>query len=90
MILKKGYVRTALFWMQIVFCLVFYDIMTNSAAFFYFKQKRKGLKGSVDLEKVKCVEKVQPEPNSPMERQYAFQVVFLQYFYNKLRETGYS
>uniref|UniRef100_A0A8C5GBN3 Tyrosine-protein kinase n=1 Tax=Gouania willdenowi TaxID=441366 RepID=A0A8C5GBN3_GOUWI len=35
---------------------------------------RKGLKGSVDLEKIKCVETVQPEHNSPQERMFAFQV----------------
>lgn len=38
------------------------------------KQKRKGLRGSVDLEKIKCVETVQPEANSAQERMYAFQV----------------
>lgn len=38
------------------------------------KQKRKGLRGSVDLEKIKCVETVQPEPNAPPERMFAFQV----------------
>lgn len=38
------------------------------------EQKRKGLRGSVDLEKIKCVETVQPEPNAPQERMYAFQV----------------
>lgn len=38
------------------------------------KQKRKGLRGSVDLEKIKCVETVEPEPNAPPERMYAFQV----------------
>lgn len=38
------------------------------------KQKRKGLRGSVDLEKIKCVETVEPEPNAPQERMYAFQV----------------
>uniref|UniRef100_A0A673C8D9 Tyrosine-protein kinase n=1 Tax=Sphaeramia orbicularis TaxID=375764 RepID=A0A673C8D9_9TELE len=31
------------------------------------KGKRKGLRGSVDLEKIKCVETVQPEPNAPQE-----------------------
>ncbi|KAF0039866.1 hypothetical protein F2P81_008101 [Scophthalmus maximus] len=40
------------------------------------KQKRKGLRGSVDLEKIKCVEAVQPESNSPLERMYAFQIVY--------------
>lgn len=38
------------------------------------KQKRKGLKGSVDLEKIKCVELVQPECGAPLERSYPFQV----------------
>uniref|UniRef100_A0A8C4ETD9 non-specific protein-tyrosine kinase n=1 Tax=Dicentrarchus labrax TaxID=13489 RepID=A0A8C4ETD9_DICLA len=40
------------------------------------KGKRKGLRGSVDLEKIKCVETVQPEPNAPQERIYAFQIVY--------------
>uniref|UniRef100_A0A8C2Z3J6 Tyrosine-protein kinase n=1 Tax=Cyclopterus lumpus TaxID=8103 RepID=A0A8C2Z3J6_CYCLU len=40
------------------------------------KGKRKGLRGSVDLEKIRCVESVQPEPNSPPERMYAFQVIY--------------
>uniref|UniRef100_A0A8D3DZF3 Tyrosine-protein kinase n=1 Tax=Scophthalmus maximus TaxID=52904 RepID=A0A8D3DZF3_SCOMX len=40
------------------------------------KGKRKGLRGSVDLEKIKCVEAVQPESNSPLERMYAFQIVY--------------
>uniref|UniRef100_A0A3P8NEX6 Tyrosine-protein kinase n=1 Tax=Astatotilapia calliptera TaxID=8154 RepID=A0A3P8NEX6_ASTCA len=44
----------------------YYDFDTD-------KMKRKGLKGSVDLEKIKCVEIVQPEPNAPQERMYPFQ-----------------
>ncbi|XP_056294951.1 tyrosine-protein kinase BTK [Pseudoliparis swirei] len=40
------------------------------------KRKRKGLRGSVDLEKIKCVETVQPEANSAQERMYAFQVIY--------------
>ncbi|TNM98949.1 hypothetical protein fugu_013513 [Takifugu bimaculatus] len=40
------------------------------------KRKRKGLRGSVDLEKIKCVETVEPEPNAPQERMYAFQIVY--------------
>uniref|UniRef100_A0A8D0D611 Tyrosine-protein kinase n=1 Tax=Sander lucioperca TaxID=283035 RepID=A0A8D0D611_SANLU len=40
------------------------------------KGKRKGLKGSVDLEKIRCVETVQPETNSPQERMYAFQIIY--------------
>uniref|UniRef100_A0A8C9WJA0 Tyrosine-protein kinase n=1 Tax=Scleropages formosus TaxID=113540 RepID=A0A8C9WJA0_SCLFO len=38
------------------------------------KGKRKSLKGSVDVEKIKCVETVHPEDNAPAERQYPFQV----------------
>lgn len=49
------------------------------------KQKRKGLRGSVDLEKIKCVETVQPEPSTPQERMYAFQVdVFVSLLPQKL------
>lgn len=40
------------------------------------KGKRKGLKGAVDLEKIKCVETVQAEPNAPQERMYAFQIIY--------------
>lgn len=40
------------------------------------KMKRKGLKGSVDLEKIKCVELVQPECGAPLERSYPFQIVY--------------
>ncbi|KAA8588710.1 hypothetical protein FQN60_010055 [Etheostoma spectabile] len=40
------------------------------------KGKRKGLKGSVDLEKIRCVETVQPETNCPQERMYAFQIIY--------------
>ncbi|KAK0153431.1 Tyrosine-protein kinase BTK [Merluccius polli] len=38
--------------------------------------RRKSLRGSVDLQKVKCVEMVQPEPNAPQERLYPFQVIY--------------
>lgn len=41
---------------------------------FTHTQKKKSLKGSVDLEKVKCVENVEPELNAPPERFYPFQV----------------
>uniref|UniRef100_A0A8C7XMH6 Tyrosine-protein kinase n=1 Tax=Oryzias sinensis TaxID=183150 RepID=A0A8C7XMH6_9TELE len=40
------------------------------------KGKRKGLRGSVDVEKIKCVETVETEPNAPQERRFAFQVVY--------------
>ncbi|XP_074505409.1 tyrosine-protein kinase BTK isoform X1 [Sebastes fasciatus] len=40
------------------------------------KGKRKGLRGSVDLEKIKCVETVQADPSSPPERMYAFQIIY--------------
>ncbi|XP_030620766.1 tyrosine-protein kinase BTK isoform X3 [Chanos chanos] len=40
------------------------------------KGKRKSLKGSVDIDKIKCVEIVFPEDNAPQERQYPFQIVY--------------
>ncbi|XP_076005059.1 tyrosine-protein kinase BTK isoform X2 [Genypterus blacodes] len=40
------------------------------------KGKRKGQKGYVDLEKIKCVEAVNAEPNAPKERMHAFQIVY--------------
>ncbi|XP_068182109.1 tyrosine-protein kinase BTK isoform X2 [Antennarius striatus] len=55
-------------------------ILTNEKLAYYDfdpeKGKRKGLRGSVDLEKIKCVEIVQPEPNAPQDRIYAFQIVY--------------
>uniref|UniRef100_A0AAQ5Z1S7 Tyrosine-protein kinase n=1 Tax=Amphiprion ocellaris TaxID=80972 RepID=A0AAQ5Z1S7_AMPOC len=39
-------------------------------------KRRKSLRGSVDIEKIKCVETVQPESNTPQERMYAFQVIY--------------
>ncbi|XP_063350537.1 tyrosine-protein kinase BTK isoform X1 [Pelmatolapia mariae] len=53
-------------------------------------QKRKGLKGSVDLEKIKCVETVQPEPNAPQDRMYPFQVIYDEgplYIFSKTEDT---
>ncbi|KAJ3587408.1 hypothetical protein NHX12_011005 [Muraenolepis orangiensis] len=40
------------------------------------KGRRKSLRGTVDLQKVKCVEMVHPEPSAPMERLYPFQVIY--------------
>ncbi|CAL9707189.1 unnamed protein product [Knipowitschia caucasica] len=40
------------------------------------KMKRKGFKGSVDLEKIKCVEIVQPEMGAPLERSFPFQIIY--------------
>ncbi|KAM9377078.1 LOW QUALITY PROTEIN: tyrosine-protein kinase BTK [Pholidichthys leucotaenia] len=40
------------------------------------KKKRKGLRGSVDIEKIKCVETVQPDSSAPPERMFPFQVVY--------------
>uniref|UniRef100_A0A3Q4MNV9 Tyrosine-protein kinase n=1 Tax=Neolamprologus brichardi TaxID=32507 RepID=A0A3Q4MNV9_NEOBR len=54
------------------------------------KMKRKGLKGSVDLEKIKCVEVVQPEPNAPQDRMYPFQVIYDEgplYIFSKTEDT---
>ncbi|XP_056129209.1 tyrosine-protein kinase BTK [Lampris incognitus] len=40
------------------------------------KGKRKGLRGTVDLDKIKCVEVVLPEANAPPERSHAFQIIY--------------
>jgi len=50
------------------------------------EQKRKGLRGSVDIEKIKCVETVQPEPNAPPERKHAFQVDIVLSFFSDREE----
>uniref|UniRef100_A0A674PGJ6 Tyrosine-protein kinase n=1 Tax=Takifugu rubripes TaxID=31033 RepID=A0A674PGJ6_TAKRU len=51
-------------------------VLTQEKIAYYDFDKRKGLRGSVDLEKIKCVETVEPEPNAPQERMYAFQIVY--------------
>lgn len=40
------------------------------------KMKRKSIKGYVDLDKIKCVEIVQPEPGAPPERSFPFQIIY--------------
>uniref|UniRef100_A0A673HD49 non-specific protein-tyrosine kinase n=1 Tax=Sinocyclocheilus rhinocerous TaxID=307959 RepID=A0A673HD49_9TELE len=40
------------------------------------KGKRKGLKGHVDTEKIKCVEIVLPEDSAPPDRLYPFQIIY--------------
>ncbi|XP_041697521.1 tyrosine-protein kinase BTK isoform X2 [Coregonus clupeaformis] len=40
------------------------------------KAKKKGLKGTVGIDKIKCVGTVQPEPSAPAERQYPFQIIY--------------
>ncbi|MBN3272520.1 BTK kinase, partial [Polyodon spathula] len=42
----------------------------------YEKGKRKGLKGSVDIDKIKCVETVVPEENCSSDKMFPFQVVY--------------
>lgn len=40
------------------------------------KGKRKGLKGYVDTDKIKCVALVFPDDNAPPERHYPFQIIY--------------
>ncbi|KAJ8266517.1 hypothetical protein GJAV_G00131350 [Gymnothorax javanicus] len=40
------------------------------------KGKKKCLKGTVDIEKIKCVETVLPEESAPIERQFPFQIIY--------------
>lgn len=53
-------------------------------------QKRKGLRGSVDLEKIKCVERVQSEPNAPAERMHAFQVEIMSVWKHSSKQAKLS
>ncbi|XP_032886833.1 tyrosine-protein kinase BTK-like [Amblyraja radiata] len=39
------------------------------------RMKRGGKKGSIDLERIKCVEEVKPEDSGPIDRQFPFQIV---------------
>uniref|UniRef100_A0AAQ5XUB0 Tyrosine-protein kinase n=1 Tax=Amphiprion ocellaris TaxID=80972 RepID=A0AAQ5XUB0_AMPOC len=45
-------------------------------AYYDFDPDKRVRIGSVDIEKIKCVETVQPESNTPQERMYAFQVIY--------------
>ncbi|XP_061106081.1 tyrosine-protein kinase BTK-like isoform X2 [Conger conger] len=40
------------------------------------KRKKKCLKGTVDVDKIKCVETVFPEQSAPIERQFPFQIIY--------------
>ncbi|XP_023647948.1 tyrosine-protein kinase BTK [Paramormyrops kingsleyae] len=40
------------------------------------KGKKKALKGTVEVDKIRCVEKVLPEENAPIERLYPFQIIY--------------
>ncbi|XP_066571117.1 tyrosine-protein kinase BTK [Amia ocellicauda] len=55
-------------------------ILTNEKISYYDydfeKGKKKSLKGSVDVEKIKCVETVLPEDNAPTERLFPFQIIY--------------
>ncbi|KAJ8385700.1 hypothetical protein AAFF_G00183000 [Aldrovandia affinis] len=52
-------------------------ILTQEKISYYeYDTKKKGLKGTVDVEKIKCVERVLPEDKAPTERQYPFQIIY--------------
>uniref|UniRef100_A0A6Q2X9C9 Tyrosine-protein kinase n=1 Tax=Esox lucius TaxID=8010 RepID=A0A6Q2X9C9_ESOLU len=53
-------------------------ILTLDKLAYYDYDLDKGvrLKGTVDIDKIKCVETVQPEPCAPVERQYPFQIIY--------------
>uniref|UniRef100_A0A8D3DJ10 Tyrosine-protein kinase n=1 Tax=Scophthalmus maximus TaxID=52904 RepID=A0A8D3DJ10_SCOMX len=50
-------------------------VLTQEKISYYDFDQDKGVR-IFDLEKIKCVEAVQPESNSPLERMYAFQIVY--------------
>uniref|UniRef100_A0A8C5L9W1 Tyrosine-protein kinase n=1 Tax=Jaculus jaculus TaxID=51337 RepID=A0A8C5L9W1_JACJA len=49
---------------------------TNLSYYEYDKMKRGSKKGSIEIKKIRCVEKVNLEEQTPVERQYPFQIVY--------------
>ncbi|XP_050997552.1 cytoplasmic tyrosine-protein kinase BMX isoform X1 [Acomys russatus] len=49
---------------------------TSLSYYEYDKMKRGGRKGSIEIKKIRCVEKVNLEGQTPVERQYPFQIVY--------------
>ncbi|XP_013362458.1 PREDICTED: cytoplasmic tyrosine-protein kinase BMX isoform X4 [Chinchilla lanigera] len=49
---------------------------TNLSYYEYDKMKRGSRKGSIEIKKIRCVEKVNLEEQTPLERQYPFQIVY--------------
>ncbi|XP_007500943.2 cytoplasmic tyrosine-protein kinase BMX [Monodelphis domestica] len=49
---------------------------TNLSYYDYDKMKRGSKKGSIDIKKIRCVERVNLEEQTPVERQYPFQIVY--------------
>uniref|UniRef100_A0A671F530 Tyrosine-protein kinase n=1 Tax=Rhinolophus ferrumequinum TaxID=59479 RepID=A0A671F530_RHIFE len=49
---------------------------TNLSYYEYDKMKRGSRKGTIDIKKIRCVEKVNLEEQTPVERQYPFQIVY--------------
>ncbi|XP_045146719.1 cytoplasmic tyrosine-protein kinase BMX isoform X3 [Echinops telfairi] len=49
---------------------------TNLSYYEYDKMKRGSRKGTIEIKKIRCVEKVNLEEQTPVERQYPFQIVY--------------
>ncbi|XP_037368574.1 cytoplasmic tyrosine-protein kinase BMX [Talpa occidentalis] len=49
---------------------------TNLSYYEYDKMKRGSRKGMIEIKKIRCVEKVNLEEQTPVERQYPFQIVY--------------
>ncbi|XP_028935587.1 cytoplasmic tyrosine-protein kinase BMX [Ornithorhynchus anatinus] len=49
---------------------------TNLSYYDYDKMKRGSKKGSIEIKKIRCVETVNIEEQTPVERQYPFQIVY--------------
>ncbi|XP_058147176.1 cytoplasmic tyrosine-protein kinase BMX isoform X2 [Dasypus novemcinctus] len=63
---------------------------TNLSYYEYDKMKKGSRKGSIDIKKIRCVEKVNLEEQTPMERKYPFQIVYkdgLLYVYASSEES---
>uniref|UniRef100_K7FFR0 Tyrosine-protein kinase n=1 Tax=Pelodiscus sinensis TaxID=13735 RepID=K7FFR0_PELSI len=49
---------------------------TSLSYYEYDKEKKGSKKGSIDIKKIRCVERVNHEQQVPLERQYPFQIVY--------------
>ncbi|KAM9031058.1 cytoplasmic tyrosine-protein kinase BMX-like isoform 5-T5 [Sarcophilus harrisii] len=49
---------------------------THLSYYDYDKMKKGSKKGSIDIKKIRCVERVNLEEQTPMDRQYPFQIVY--------------
>lgn len=60
--------------LKFMFFFVHHCVSHKIACIYFLIQKRGSRKGSIDIKNIRCVEKVNLEEQTPVERQYPFQV----------------